>query len=236
MSASLGDWPTFIGAGAAYVVSRDGGAPNGTLGTWTADMIFDRTYEIDWPNDSNMFDVNNDGVQDWVIGTGFIPIPDGGILWMEGFERPNGSIGFYTPEFLDTPHIDHFYHKAYPIDIDSDGDMDFITSSYKNPESDWFGNETAPGTAKLEWYENEGIPGVASFIHHHIADRGGTLMSLHDVDNDGDTDIKVDFRLGNAGIFCEYTAATFSGETYSGEVVRGNDSIQTRECTDGVCH
>ena len=70
MSEGVGDWPTFIGAGAAYVVSRDGGMPNGTLGTWTADMIFDRTSEIDWPNDPNLFDVNNDGVPDWVIGTG----------------------------------------------------------------------------------------------------------------------------------------------------------------------
>ena len=48
MTVGIGDCPTFIGAGAAYIFSRSGGAPTGTLGLWSTETAFDRTFEIDW--------------------------------------------------------------------------------------------------------------------------------------------------------------------------------------------
>ena len=189
MTEGLGDWPSFIGAGAGYVVSRDGGVPNGSLGSWSSEVVFDRTAEIDWPNDSNFFDMNNDGIKDWVIGTGFIPLPDGGITWIPGIENSDGSISFDIPDVIEMPRTEYFYHKAHPADMDNDGDMDFVTTSYKNPEKDWFGNVTEPGIAKLEWFENNGVAGQASFTHHEISENGGALMELHDVDGDGDKDV-----------------------------------------------
>ncbi|MBM75634.1 MAG: hypothetical protein CMK59_09550 [Proteobacteria bacterium] len=190
MSAGVGDWPSFIGAGEAYILSRNGGAQSvdGTLGTWTATTQFDRTYQIDWPNDSSLFDVNNDGLEDWVVGTGFIPMPNGGIIWMEGALDSNGALTFDIPDYIETPWTDHFYHKAYPGDFDNDGDMDFVTTNYKNAQKDWLGNETEPGLAILELFENNGVVGEASFTRHQIGERGGSLLTLHDVDEDGDMD------------------------------------------------
>ena len=46
MTVGLGDLPTFIGAGAAYIFSRSGGAPSGTLGLWSTETAFDRTFEL----------------------------------------------------------------------------------------------------------------------------------------------------------------------------------------------
>ena len=200
MSVGLGDWPTFIGAGAGHILSRDGGAPAGTLGNWSVLTAFDRTFEIDWPNDSSLFDVNNDGVQDWVIGTGFIPLPNGGITWLEGSIRPDGDLQFDIPDIIPVPRENYFYHKAYPIDMDSDGDMDFITTSYQNAETDWFGNEVAPGVKVLEWFENDGVQGEASFTHHMISENGGHLLALHDVDEDGDVDIILPQYFGGASL------------------------------------
>ena len=210
MSEGVGDWPTFIGAGAAYILSQTSDNSLGQdIGAWSATVAFDRTYEIDWPNDSSFFDVNNDGIKDWVIGTGFIPIPDGGITWMPGIEDTNGDLSFDMPDIIETPWTDRFYHKAYPVDMDNDGDMDFVTTNYKNAETDWLGNETAPGEAKLEWYENDGIPNQTSFTHHAIGDRGGALLALHDVDNDGDTDIIIpQFFNGASLIWMENPGST----------------------------
>ena len=203
MTVGLGDWPTFIGAGAGYILSRDDGAPNGSLGSWSVSTAFDRTYQIDWPNDSSLFDVNNDGVEDWVIGTGFIPLPDGGFVWMEG-SMINGTLTFDIPDVIEVPRVDHFYHKAHPVDLDGDGDMDFVTTSHTMPTTDWLGNETAPGQSVLEWYENDGIIGSASFTQHDITFRGGALMELHDVDADGDMDVILpQYFEGNSLIWME---------------------------------
>ena len=225
ISEGVGDWPTFIGAGAAYVVSRDGGAAAGEIGTWSSEMIFNRNDEIDWPNDNSLLDVNNDGVKDWLIGTDFIPIPNGGIVWMEGYVE-DGVQGFSAPAYVDTPWTDHFYHKAYPLDMDNDGDMDFVTTNYRNPETDWLGNELAPGIAKMEWFENNGIVGEASFTHHEIAERGGALLALHDIDGDGDQDIVApQYFSGDALIWLENNGpdAEWTEHTINATTGRGFD-------------
>lgn len=221
MSAGVGDWPTFIGAGESFILSRDGGPADGTVGTWTATTIFDRSDEIDWPNDPALFDVNNDGIDDWIVGTGFIPLPSGGIVWMEGFLDATGSLTFDLPDYIDTPWTDHFYHKAYPVDMDNDGDMDFVTTNYRNPQKDWLGNETEPGLAVLEWYENDGIPGEASFTPHQISERGGALLALHDVDGDGDQDIIIPQYFTGASLIWMENPGTVDG-TWNEYIINNN--------------
>jgi len=68
------------------------------------------------------------------------------------------------------------------VDIDGDGDMDFITTNHD-------GTVFEEGTSRVEWYENEGVSGDASFTHHAIGEGGGALLTLFDVDEDGDQDI-----------------------------------------------
>lgn len=126
--------------------------------------------------------------------------PNGGITWMPGVESSAGELSFEIPDIIPVPREDYFYHKAYPIDMDGDGDMDFVTSSYKNPVKDWFGNVTEPGIAVLEWFENDGIAGEASFTHHFISENGGTFVKAHDVDEDGDLDLVMPQYFGGASL------------------------------------
>ena len=237
MSVGLGDWPTFIGAGAAYIFSRSGGPASGTLGLWSTETAFDRTFEIDWPNDSSIFDVNNDGVDDWVIGTGFIPLPNGGLTWMEGTINSSGSLQFDIPDIIPVPIEEYFYHKAYPVDMDGDDDLDFVTTSYKNAETDWLGNVIAPGDMVLEWFENNGIAGVASFTPRTISQNGGTLLALHDVDEDGDMDIILpQYFLGVALVWLENpssTTATWTEHVINDNTGRGFDVIMSDMNNDG---
>jgi probable HAF family extracellular repeat protein len=57
-----------------------------------------------------------------------------------------------------------------------------------------------------------------------------------DFDNDGDADLSVGFRVEDSGIACGDTEISISGETYSGELFTGSDSINTTDCTTGNCH
>lgn len=171
--------------GGAYILKRDGGAPQGDLGSWSTEAAFTSSAQIDWPNESTYFDVDNDGVRDWVIGAGFIPVPNGKIVWMKGQEQ-GGKVTFGEPnEIAAVPNdADYYYHVAAPVDMDGDGDVDFVTTSHKGVVGDT--------TSRLEWYENDGLSGTASFKYHLIAETtGGALIELHDIDGDGDKDIFV---------------------------------------------
>ena len=48
--------------------------------------------------------------------------------------------------------------------MDGDGDMDFVTTSYQNPETDWLGNVVGPGDMVLEWFENDD-PALLRSLH-----------------------------------------------------------------------
>lgn len=170
-----------LSSGAAHVLSRDGGAPAGELGTFSQTTIFDKDDNIDFPNQSTLFDINNDGVKDWVVGAGFLVRPEGNIAWMPGRQGPDG-LTFGDVQKLPLPNKDQWYHVALPIDLNRDGYTDFITTSHQGKIGD--------DNSLLEWFENDGIPGRASFTHHIISrSAGGSLVELHDLDDDGDLDI-----------------------------------------------
>lgn len=181
MTEGLGASIPPIGPGGAYVMSRSAASPAGAVGTWNLTEAFDYWDGIIWPNKSTVFDVNNDGIKDWVIGCGFLARPEGNLLWMAG-EMIGDELRFGAPQYIDIPDSTRWYHEALPVDMDGDGDTDFVTTNH---------NKTvfAEGTSLVEWYENEGIAGEASFIHHEITDGGGALFTMFDVDEDGDQDI-----------------------------------------------
>ena len=180
-----------IGPGGAYVMSRDGGAPTGTVGTWTLTQGFDYWDGIYWPNQSTLADVDADGIEDWVIGAGFLAGPYGNIVWMRGTET-GGTLSFGEPQFLEIPD-GRWYHEALPVDIDGDGDMDLVTTSNDGDLEAW-------GTSRVEWFENQSTPGTASFVHHEIGEGGGALLALFDLDEDGDQDIILPQFFGGASL------------------------------------
>jgi hypothetical protein len=57
-----------------------------------------------------------------------------------------------------------------------------------------------------------------------------------DLDGDTDTDLLVGFAIPDAGIVCEDTELTVTGETLAGDAFTGIDSITTINCATGSCH
>ncbi len=176
-----------ISAGGGYVISRNGGKADGKIGTWTTKKVFDRdtTVKIDgmdvkvnWPNASELVDIDNDDVKDWVIGAGFLTKPTGLIVWMKGSEKGT----FSAPKNIKVPDSTCWYHETPPIDMDDDGDEDFVTTCHVGKSG------ATAGPSRMQWFEN---PGDASgnFKVHEIGDGGGTLFSLRDLDGDGDEDV-----------------------------------------------
>ncbi len=165
--------------GGAYVLSREGGAPKGELGDYSVTKGFDKSAKIACPNASETFDVDGDGIKDWVIGAGFLlkGQSDSNIVWM----KSDGKGAFGTPNQLPVPDRTCWYHIALGIDIDGDKDNDFITSCHVGDVM-----TAATGASRVEWFENDGKGGFKS---HAIGAGGGSLLSLWDLDADGDQDV-----------------------------------------------
>lgn len=200
-----------VSPGGAYILRREGGAPvGGDLGEWKVEQAFNRWAGVEWPNESEMFDVDNDGVDDWVIGAGFIARPKGSIVWMKGEQTENG-LEFGCVQRLKIPSKHYWYHVAKPVDMDGDGDMDFVTTNHKGAVGDT--------TSRLEWFENDGIAGKASFTYHRIADGvGGSLVELHDLDGDGDQDILIPQFFHSESLLW-YENASGDGENWTRHVI-----------------
>jgi hypothetical protein len=72
-------------------------------------------------------------------------------------------------------------------------------------------------------------PTSAGFGPDSAMDNDG-VGQIEDVDGDGDMDLVLHFRTEDTGIDCGDTEADLTGETYSGEVIVGSDSIRTVGC------
>lgn len=55
-------------------------------------------------------------------------------------------------------------------------------------------------------------------------------VEVVDVDEDGDSDLKLRFRAQDTGIVCADTMAEFHGATFDGAVVHGEDAVRTLFC------
>lgn len=55
-------------------------------------------------------------------------------------------------------------------------------------------------------------------------------FAFEDVDGDGDTDMIFHFNTQDTGIQCGDTSASLTGETFSGQMFQGSDSVKTAGC------
>ncbi|MGI9309777.1 MAG: hypothetical protein ACR2P6_10980 [Gammaproteobacteria bacterium] len=59
---------------------------------------------------------------------------------------------------------------------------------------------------------------------------------ISQVDGQHGDDTTLDFRVADTGILCNDAAVALTGETYSGNLIEGTDSIDATECESGGCH
>ena len=157
---------------------------NADLTDWTQRAIFEPEDAIKWPNATRVADLNADGRQDVIVGTGFLTCqlvpwtaPCGGLIWFE--QTPDG----WVRHDVISPGNERFIHEAARVDVDQDGDLDLVSvlESMKTP----FGTDYA---AEVIWFEAL-EPGRFATEPHRIGDGLGSLVEPHDVDGDGDVDL-----------------------------------------------
>lgn len=111
----------------------------------------------------NVFDVNNDGKPDIVSGA----------FWYEGPEfTKRHFIGTIVRTGLTGEYWDDF--ATIPLDVNGDGNMDFISG-------DWF-------SKSCWWWENPGNNGVWK---KHMIDTTGNVESIRAWDVDGDGEVEI---------------------------------------------
>lgn len=114
-------------------------------------------------------DINGDGYQDIITAS---RVGAFNIAW---FENTDGSGTFGIPHIIDTNLFDEVYF-VYGADLDNDGDIDVLTTSY--------------GSDKVIWYEN--LDGHGNFSGQKVLDsnaEGAFSVIAADLDGDGDMDV-----------------------------------------------
>ena len=176
--------------GAVAIFTWDGQ----NLDSWTQSIIYPNgpTGELAWPNETLLRDMDGDGdldimVMDNFIAGWFTKAP-AGIYYLE---NQGGDIKLPLNWILRTIYKGDSttqvgrssYHRARFLDIDGDGDEDFITSKVCM----WNWQNTTLQYNWVEWFRKESSGAFTG--PYEIGDGGGFLFELADVDSDGDLDV-----------------------------------------------
>lgn len=212
------------GDGAVAIFKRNGIG----LDSWTQAVI---NQSFAFANETVLRDMDGDGDKDIMVLDNFILgwylCGSGGIYWLENLggdilqpsnwvkhtiyiepaddgKCPCSPIGMGTCNSRLTS-----YHRAIFIDLDGDGDEDFVTT--KNHMWYWQWKYDTKQYLWMEWFRNEG--GANFTGPYQIGNGGGFLFDMADIDDDGDLDIVApQFFIYKAG-FVRFPAGDPRGDS-----------------------
>jgi len=130
-------------------------------------VVLDLNSAVLWPLQVHSVDIDNDGDMDLLSASAY----DNKIAW---YENTNG-LGSFGPQKIISTSLD-YAGSVYAADLDDDGDMDVLSSSW--------------GDDKIAWYENTDGEGTFG-AQQVISTNAGTAYSVYASDIDGDGDIDV---------------------------------------------
>ena len=163
----------------------------GTLaGPWSENVVIATTDPEGFPfiNNPQVYDVDEDGIDDIIVQTGFLTTRGGAHFWQKGPEYTERNYFDLLHTTKNANDMWHYWHESEQLDLDKDGDLDIVTTSAASQSlTNPLGSPNGEERLKVEWYENDG---TGSFTWHEIMQgTGGVFMKTYDVDSDGDEDI-----------------------------------------------
>lgn len=174
------------------------------LDSWTKVPVVTPAHNIRFPNDTEVADLDGDGLTDLIVSGGFFscsfgPTGCGSLQWFR-----QGPAGEFTRHDIVPPDNALFYHRSIVVDVDGDGIDDLVTVG-----------ETF-SSARTEWYRGRDLPGADRFDDQplFIGNGGGSLPVVVDVDGDGDDDVVSPqfFQAGASVVWFERTGEPSAAE------------------------
>ncbi|MEM9453920.1 MAG: VCBS repeat-containing protein [Myxococcota bacterium] len=187
--------------------------------SWSHETIVDADEDLRFINHATAEDIDHDGDLDYFVPHGFLacalpfigPGHCGGLRWYETVGE-----GEFVPHVLVPNGSNLFYHVAEFVDFDGDGIEDLVTVAEQ--KRFWGFRDRAI----TQWFKGNDSPERFESTPREIGPGMGSLLSVRDVDGDGDLDIaSAEFfaRLGASFAWYERVADP-SPESPAGEFVR----------------
>lgn len=162
------------------IVWYENTSTNGNI-NWTKHIVDNQS---NCPTHGNPVDMDGDGDQDIVMALGFLYRPgskdptdsqvpeDSQIVW---YENDNATRSPWKKHLVQGSFNDAF--EATGADLDDDGDIDIVATSWRNP-------------GRVAWFENTGDP-RGEWIHHPLKENwtGANQVIVADMNGDGRPDI-----------------------------------------------
>jgi hypothetical protein len=160
---------------------------------WTSTKVFDTDAGLVFPNEPTISDVDGDGKNDIIVPSGNFftraaspPIGGGAMTWWK-----NNGNGTFSRNNIAT-NVPGSYHVAIHVDFDGDGVKDIVTNYEDGGFPGFpFGPPLPPFIAtpvtKVQYFPGLGGGNFGPAVD--LANGGGSLPSVVDLDLDGDLDV-----------------------------------------------